>query len=385
MKEISPERKILGMQLLNLLYVFTEERNYYNAFTFEKEFVHNGPSKYKNKKFNSQGDYEFVKFSYVKSALSGFFSSVLDEETKEIKEFALDLVLLVTLRFPNLLERSLSYLLEVLNDEQESVRVRTAEVLTELVPLKIHKFKDLQTVYAAIKEDSVALRERIYFLMGNVKLESINDFKMHLNCLIENLRLFSSAFEHIFLAVKESTRVNCQLLDEPFFHKLFGIDLDYLTAPADYLDLIYVAKFVALDEALSTGLVAPVRVPSWMKEHRVYFCNKYPFFFRKVVFDKYKSCELSQEKEITKTLNKLGLSSTNVNFRFLEPKENYIYKKKNTGVRFPFYLTVKVKIEGFDKEEYKLFEEKLIESFYVEVQGRKVLVAPEDLTVSSAK
>lgn len=336
-KQLSPEEKLFGIDLLSNIYTTIPEENFFNAYSFEKNMVNKVKNKTR-KKLQSECDY-YIKFESDLGSHYGFFALALDDERKLIRNKILDLIGNIASQktFTFFAKKTFHYVIELLNDEEESIRVQTIKCLAKVVDnLNIVEDEYLEIIYFNLKDKNKTLRTNLYMFLSKIKFTERKSFSIFLNTLIDNVRIFDDYFDimtclqrSIKLQIKKNTYLN--LIDNSILKPYFKFDGNYLLEENDWKEVGYHLSLLSwLEYRLELNNShkfsgTQSSYPRFLLKHCEYLSSLYPNFFMvcqiKNLFFKNNKNIIASHTQSPKIFNN---SSQTINYNRLSIFANYL-------------------------------------------------------------
>lgn len=194
LKEIEYSNKILSLQIIEWITPNLTEDLLLNAYIFEKNQQKMKSSaigtigKKTSKHFKSNQ----IKFEKDLNSYFGFFASGLDDERGIIKKKTLSVITYIIKKRKFLLfgKKSFNYIIELLYDDEESIRLHTVLCLKEIISEKIDVSSDkIDILYSVLNEKNKKLRLSVLDLLSNIRYNCYNETEKFLILLIELRKL----------------------------------------------------------------------------------------------------------------------------------------------------------------------------------------------------
>ena len=202
-KELNYDYKIIGINILEHLILFIDEEKYSNAYSFEKNLISlssthiksktktigtkNSKHFNKHKKINSNCDYQ-LKFENDLGSYYGFFASALDDERRIIKKKTLSLITKIILirKFDLFAKKSFSYIIELIHDEEEDVRIHTVKCLKDI--LSVYKnipSEKIDILYSVLNDKNSHIKKSTLEVLTYISFEDSKDLEKFIILMIE--------------------------------------------------------------------------------------------------------------------------------------------------------------------------------------------------------
>lgn len=259
LKELNLEGKILGLNMIKLLMNYIPEEKYLNSFSFEKNLMLNSVGsnnntntknistilkpqlkniKEKNKKtidmpltnneknisyckiissnqnntkqskhfkpkstikLKSTGDYK-IKFENDLGSHYGFFASTLDDERKTVKKMSLKLIsqIITERKFFLFAKKSFAYIIEIIHDEEEDVRISALKCLDSITKLiRVIPSEKLDILYSVLGDKNKQIRLLVLEILKKVYFPNRYDYERFIGVMIDLRNLICGAYNNL--------------------------------------------------------------------------------------------------------------------------------------------------------------------------------------------
>ena len=166
------------------------------------------------------------------------------EENKEIKIKTLKLVSQYSEKIKT--EKHFDFILELINDEEDEVRIAAVDCLEGLIN-KIPKFsfQICEILLFVLKEKQKKLRKKFMSLISKMKFSLDQEkFKKVILALKDNFKPFPNDQKEIFKCVKNFSEMNSYCLTEKYFKDTFTIDENFMISEYKWSDELYIVDMI---------------------------------------------------------------------------------------------------------------------------------------------
>ena len=255
-KSINPEQITLGLEILEEIISFVPKTYFENSFTYNKTLTENN---------------------------FGIFACAL-EENKEIKIKTLKLVSQYSEKIKT--EKHFDFILELINDEEDEVRMAAVDCLEGLIN-KIPKFsfQICEILLFVLKEKQKKLRKKFMSLISKMKFSLDQEkFRKVILALKDNFKPFPNDQKEIFKCVKNFSEINSYCLNEKYFKDTFTIDENFMISEYKWSDELYIVDMIVFQEYIFfKQFSVKMFIPKFFVKHFYYFEEKYPMVFDRKV------------------------------------------------------------------------------------------------------
>lgn len=173
---------------------------------------------------NSAFDYK-IKFETNLGGHFGFFTAALDDERKEIKRLSLQAIanIATTNNYFLFAKKSFSFVLELINDEEEEVRVYALDCLNQLTNVYSNlNTEELDILYFSLQDKSKLIRRTLLKCLSNVDYTNIDEYEKLIDSVLGlyfNLSLSLRKKEEEFCLKCISDSLDFETIDQISFTK----------------------------------------------------------------------------------------------------------------------------------------------------------------------
>mmetsp|Transcript_23016 Transcript_23016/g.35590 ORF Transcript_23016/g.35590 Transcript_23016/m.35590 type:complete len:176 (+) Transcript_23016:1315-1842(+) len=152
-------------------------------------------------------------------------------------------------RCPSIRTKVLRFLIDMLNDEIDEVRIGALKGIARFNQVQTLKENEVETVLFNLKEDNFTLREGIYQFFSQTRIQDIGLFMTLIEGLLDNLKRFPSQDQRLIFTLMNLLGKSHKHLITENYCQIFGIDKLYLPQSPPLEDMQYVAKFILVASA----------------------------------------------------------------------------------------------------------------------------------------
>ena len=210
---------------------------------------------------------------------AGAFVHALEEEFWEVRNSALQSMCDISLRESKFAEKALDYVVDMLHDENSTVRLNAIHSLRRMGASTITlRVDDLNMLHFLLSEDNRRIREAVQHLLQQVKHPDASSFRDTVNCLLNNIIRYPHDLDDVLTSLSGLGKrhpILCELLVEV----LLGIDARFIIQERTMNDSIYIATMVLLLSGAQENPKVLTHFPAFALKHVDFLKSKYRDLF----------------------------------------------------------------------------------------------------------
>lgn len=153
------------------------------------------------KKWADDAPKEFVKaqdVSLMESGACGALVHGLEDEFLEVRTATVDTLCRLSMEHPNFAVMSLDFLVDMFNDEIESVRLKAIYSLRNISKHIVLREDQLETMLGALEDFSPEIREGLHLMLGACRMSTQTCLRLVVNKILEVLAKYPQDKESVF-------------------------------------------------------------------------------------------------------------------------------------------------------------------------------------------
>ncbi|TPX60283.1 hypothetical protein SpCBS45565_g07559 [Spizellomyces sp. 'palustris'] len=208
--------------------------------------------------------------------LSGAFVLGVEDQFAAVRNSAVDAVsdlVLVSTRFA---QKSLEFLVDILNDETESVRLNAINSLRRMAHIQATTMdvSEIESMSLILRDADQTIRHAAHRLLGVVRVSSIETLRLVVSLLDQNLGRFPEDKLSLFQCAQEIGRGSAEMIDS-LIAQLLNLDHRFLPKEVPLEDDTYMGHLIVVFSAYSTGM-AKRKLPKTVLQQLPYLRAKFP-------------------------------------------------------------------------------------------------------------
>lgn len=138
-----------------------------------------------------QGDIKPESITLMDIGACGAFIHGIEDEFMQVRMATLNSISKLAEQFPNYAKQSLDFLVDMLNDEIEDIRLIAIQCLAKVCQKEIVLREDqIEVILPVLKDSSSNIRESLHLMVGKCKVSSKQSLKSCIDNLLENLKRY---------------------------------------------------------------------------------------------------------------------------------------------------------------------------------------------------
>lgn len=235
------------------------------------------------------------------SGSCGAFVHSLEDEYMEVRSAAVKSMGQLCAVSPGFATLSLDYLVDMFNDEIESVRLLAINCLRQ-VSATIHFREDqLETVLGVLQESSQEIREALHDLLSTCHIVSMIGLRLAVHALLDNLRKYPSDCQSIWKCLQNLGNSHSYLVSS-LAPELLSAHPYLMTKEPDVNDAAYVCILILVFNAVGMSPTMTSLFPPYVFHHYTYLHDSIPHLIPTIK-------GLVSRKALTKSMEELPPSS----------------------------------------------------------------------------
>eukprot|EP01132_Coremiostelium_polycephalum_P007935 gene7935-9761_t len=258
-----------------------------------------------------EGDLDVIGSSesqnLLESGVIGAFIQGLEDEFYEVRSSAIDSMCELSVRNNEFAQKNIEFLVDIFNDEIESVRINSIHSLRKIGNSVTIKEEQLHVILANLESSSYEERHSLHRLLSVIHLSNFSCLHATIQALLVNLQKYNRDIHSIFECLSKIGSKN--QFTEFIVEDLLRVDPKFATVEPNMDDIFYVAvMIVVLNSSVNNSTILSL-LPQFCFQHHLYFKDKYPQYFpqhltnqSKIEESKYEM-KLESQESIKKFLN----------------------------------------------------------------------------------
>ncbi|KND00027.1 uncharacterized protein SPPG_04373 [Spizellomyces punctatus DAOM BR117] len=208
--------------------------------------------------------------------LSGAFVLGVEDQFAAVRNSAVDAVSDLVLVSTPFAQKSLEFLVDILNDETESVRLNAINSLRRMAHIQATTMDDsqIESMSLILRDADQTIRHAAHRLLGAVRVSSIETLRLVLSLLDQNLGRFPEDKLSLFQCAQEIGRGSAEMIDS-LIAQLLNLDHRFLPKEVPLEDDTYMGHLIVVFSAYSTGM-AKRKLPKTVLQQLPYLRAKFP-------------------------------------------------------------------------------------------------------------
>ncbi|KAK6644708.1 hypothetical protein RUM43_000976 [Polyplax serrata] len=202
-------------------------------------------------KWASDAPRELLKpegINLIASGSCGALVHGLEDEFQEVRSAGVDTLCNLSLDNPEFAILSLDFLVDMFNDEIESVRLKAIESLTKISCHIILREDQLETILGALKDFSLEVREGLHGMLSACRLSTKDCLQMTVESLLDNLKKYPQDKKSIWRCFQKVGDRHPELT-LPLVPELLAIHPFFDTPEPDVEDPLYICVLILIFNA----------------------------------------------------------------------------------------------------------------------------------------
>jgi len=263
--------------------------------------------------FSPEGDTDvtYEEISLLETGACGAFVHGLEDEYQEVRDATITSICELGLRSADFAASSIDFLVDMLNDEIDLVRINAIESLRKVGVEKGLDLKEdqLQITLSNLEDASIQIRTALHDLLGSIRFCNINCINLAAQSLLENMKRYPQDKFSIFKAFKGIGEHHANLI-EFMVEGLLRLDNKFLTHEPNVEDLLYNCYLILIFNAsVFNGTILSL-LPKHSFNHYLYLRNLYPEMFQNAF------------PKLMQNVTRMGLLEENLTKEFEEGSHN---------------------------------------------------------------
>ncbi|GAB6020124.1 hypothetical protein CHUAL_002853 [Chamberlinius hualienensis] len=207
----------------------------------------------------------------------------LEDEFMEVRSATLDSLCNLALQSPTFASLTIDFLVDMLNDEIEDVRLKAIHCLTKFCHIIVLRADQLEIILAGLEDFSMEIREGLHGMLSSCQLSTKSCLKMCVDNLLENLKRYPQDKRSIWRCLKNVGSRHAELT-LPLVTELLGIHPYFDTPEPDMDDPAYVSVLILI---LNAAKNYPTMVPlfeQYTRRHYNYLRDSIPHLVPHITF-----------------------------------------------------------------------------------------------------
>ncbi|XP_028400177.1 integrator complex subunit 4-like isoform X2 [Dendronephthya gigantea] len=222
--------------------------------------------------------------SLIDSGACGAFVYGLEDELLEVRSAAVDSLCELADQHPDFARLSLDFLVDMFNDEIESVRLNAIHSLGKISRHVILREDQLETILGVLEDFSGEIRDAVRELLSHCQLSTRACLHAAIYALLGNLTKYPQDKKSIWNCLKHLGNQH-QNLAVALVPELLSTHPFFATSEPDVDDPAYVGMVViVLNAALNSPTIVPI-LPSHTRRHYPYLRDQYPELLPEISLD----------------------------------------------------------------------------------------------------
>ncbi|KAI9105459.1 armadillo-type protein [Phlyctochytrium arcticum] len=209
--------------------------------------------------------------------LSGGFVLGVEDEFAAVRNAAVDAVSDLVMISPPFARKSLDFLVDILNDESESVRLNSIHSLRRMAhnqPTSVDAAQ-VESLSIVLRDSDQGVRHAAHRLLGALLITTQDTLRMIITFLDNNLRRFPNDKMSLYACLHDIGR-NCAELIDSMVYEILKLDPRFLPQEVQLEDDAYIGRLLFIFGAYSKGVLKH-KLPLTVMQHLPYLRAKFPF------------------------------------------------------------------------------------------------------------
>ncbi|KYQ94478.1 HEAT repeat-containing protein [Tieghemostelium lacteum] len=213
----------------------------------------------------------------LESGVIGAFIQGLEDEYYEVRSSAIDSMCELSVRNNEFAQKNIDFLVDIFNDEIESVRINSINSLRKIGQSVTIKEEQLHVILANLESSSHEERHALHKLLTNINLPNFSCLHATIQALLMNLSKYPRDVFSVFECLCKIGSKN--IFTEFIVDDLLRIDPKFASVEPNMDDIFYVAvMIVVLNSSVNNHAILSL-LPKFCFQHHLYFKDKYPKYF----------------------------------------------------------------------------------------------------------
>jgi integrator complex subunit 4 len=205
----------------------------------------------------------------------GAFIHGLEDEFLEVRGESVDALCSLALSCPKLAAKSIDFLVDMFNDEIESVRLKAIIALTKISHCVLLQDDQIDIVLGVIEDTSFEVRESLKVLLEQCRLATKIGLKKTVQALFKNLRKYFSDKYSIWRCFKHLGKHHAKFVIS-IISNLVGLHPFLDVTEPDINDVYYISSLILIYNAVNENSAILALLPKYIINHYFFLKLKLP-------------------------------------------------------------------------------------------------------------